>query len=524
MKIWIISRECAEIAEAGGVKNVTFSLCKELSELKNDVTLFIPIYRCTSYKDISQLQSNIIPPEDIQFCGKFEHIEFNQGICNYGNFKVIFINHPAFSQKEGIYTYTENEQKTNPEFIKGTGHRDTLFMDILFQQAILTYGECINTSDLPDIIHCQDASTACLAALAKDNRIYNNTKFVVTIHNAGPAYHHSFGSIDEAFYYTGLSKTELKKATNNGRVEPFLLSAHSNAFLTTVSEQYAKELTDPANNSATEGLSQIFFNEKIEITGITNGIDYDRYNPQDINISQLPFSFNPESGDLEGKYNCRKYLLDCLRTENSDSNILGDLKIYGHISTDKTQNPVFISYHGRITSQKGITVLIESIPAILNNYEEARFIIAGQGEIALEEKLIKLTNEYQGKIVYLKGYDKTAVRLATASCDFAVLPSFFEPCGLEDFIAQIYGTLPVAHKTGGLTKIDNYHTGFLYSNNDSKNLIAKLSEVIAIKINCPEIINSIIKEAAVSVHEKYLWKKVIEIKYLKFFEKILNIF
>ena len=122
----------------------------------------------------------------------------------------------------------------------------------------------------------------------------------------------------------------------------------------------------------------------------------------------------------------------------------------------------------------------------------------------------------------MNGYNQTVVRLATAVSDFIVLPSYFEPCGLEDFIAQVYGTVPVAHRTGGLNKIDNGRTGFLYDSNSAGVLISKLSEIIMLKMLRPSQIARMIKSGAYSVHHEYLWKTVIQKKYLPFFKEILK--
>ena len=106
--------------------------------------------------------------------------------------------------------------------------------------------------------------------------------------------------------------------------------------------------------------------------------------------------------------------------------------------------------------------------------------------------------------------------------DFIVLPSYFEPCGLEDYIAQAYGTLPVAHRTGGLNKIINEKSGYLYDRNCSECLTAKLCEVIMIKKLKPSEITKVIKSAASYIHKEYLWKTVVQKKYLPFFKEILK--
>lgn len=519
MKLWIASMECAGIIEAGGVKSVTYSLCKEFSLLQHNVTLFIPVYKTNEWSIIKDYKENVISDIKILHCGKHESVSYSTGICTEGNFKVVFLNHPAFAEKEGVYTYTEHEQQINPENQKGKGHRDTLFLDSLFAKAVCEYGNHLKKSELPDIIHCQDASTALIPAFITSNPIFSNTKNVVTIHNAGPAYHHAFSSLGEAAWYTGLPESLLSQSMNKTQIEPFLLSVNCGAYLTTVSETYAKELCDPFFDRETEGLSSIFFTHCVPIKGITNGIDYDRYNPQIKKESCLPFEFNPEELDLEGKILCRKEFISCLNDKNYE---IPDIKKYGSISVENYDDLVFLAYHGRITNQKGIAVLIETIPAILRNYPNARFIITGQGQVELENELIKLTIAYSGKVIFLNGYEKTAARLTTAVSDLLIMPSYFEPCGLEDFIAQIYGTLPVANKTGGLNKILNYKTGFLYTENNALSLTAKLSEVITFKKYKPAAFNAMIKTAAKHVHKKYLWENVIKQEYLKFFKEILK--
>jgi len=519
MKLWFVSMECAGIAEAGGVKNVTFSLCKEFSDLKHKVTLFIPVFKCNEWDLISDYEDCL--ESEVSICGKIEPVVYKKGICTDGNFDVVFINHPSFAEKEAVYTYTEHEQSLNPEHKKGNGHKDGLFIDILFQKAVAEYGRKITKSEIPDIIHCQDASTAVLPAFVNELKCYKKTKCIVTIHNCGPAYHHEFSSIGEAAWYTGLSTELLETSLNKGRCEPFLIAANSNAELTTVSETYAEEITNPFNVDITDGLSPIFAEKKIHITGITNGFDFERYNPQDTEASLLPFDFNPEKNELDGKFKCRKYFIqNIVNTDNFDTT---GIKKFGNLecSSDYSKE-IYFAYHGRITTQKGLNVLAEAIPGILQNFPNVRFVIAGQGEPALEDQIIELTKHYKGKITFMNGYNKIIARLSSAICDFIVLPSFFEPCGLEDFIAQVYGTVPVAHKTGGLNKIIDEETGFLYDHNNSEVLIAKLSEVIMTKVLKPNQITKIMKAGAASVRKDYLWKTVVQKKYLPFFKEILK--
>ena len=117
--------ECAGIAEAGGVKNVTFSLCKEFALLGHSVTMCMPVYKCTSYELITSLKKNAIKNVVINHCGKDEKVSYSTGKCTDGGFNIVLINHPSFSQKEDIYTYTQNEQKKNPENKKNGNNNST---------------------------------------------------------------------------------------------------------------------------------------------------------------------------------------------------------------------------------------------------------------------------------------------------------------------------------------------------------------------------------------------------------------
>ena len=276
-----------------------------------------------------------------------------------------------------------------------------------------------------------------------------------------------------------------------------------------------------ANVEETEGLAPIFAARNIEIKGITNGFDFDRYNPVSKDASKLPFEFEPEKNDLDGKLKCRKFFVQNI--VNTDNFKAGGIKKYGKLecSTEYTKE-IYIAYHGRSTTQKGISILTAAVPAILENFPDVRFIFAGQGEPRLEIDIVRLTEKYPGRVTFMNGYNQTVVRLATAVSDFIVLPSFFEPCGLEDFIAQVYGTVPIAHRTGGLNKIEDGRTGFLYESNTAGVLTAKLTEAIMLKMLRPSQIARMVKSGAYSVHHEYLWKTVIQKKYLPFFKEILK--
>ena len=513
MNIWTVAREYAGIAEAGGVKNVTCSISEALSAQGHKVTLFIPLYGCTDLSCVSNFTCVWHKPVVVTVQEKAIHISFSHGTKN--GVDIIFIGNKHFSEKKAVYTYTRSEEKENPCHKHGCGHEDVQFLNTLFQKAVVAYGTTCSEAEKPDIIHCHDATSAMVPLFletykktdASCRSFYDKTKCVITIHNAGSGYHHEYKSIGEAVSMTGIQKNKLKRGLNNGCVEPFLLSADY-ACMTTVSPEYAKEIINGKQDSG--GLCYYFKKRNIKITGITNGIDYERYNPVNTAVSELPFPYNPIEKDFLGKYKCRNSFLEKYASKNAEC-ITDNITKYGFLSVknDYDKDFVFITYHGRVVRQKGINVLLEAAKMLLAENLAVKFIFIGQGEQELEDALIQFSMKNKGNAIYFNGYDKGLSRLCIASADFAVMPSEFEPCGMEDFIAQIFGTLPIAHATGGLQKIINGETGFLYDDNSPENLANIMRSLIKISLNAGnDVFNTMKSFAASYIKEDFSWEKV----------------
>lgn len=522
MNIWIVSMECLGIQEAGGVKNVTYSLAKEFSSAGHEVTLFLPEFKCTSlskiknYKEIDTFSANI------NICNQNLSCKYAEGIIEKSKIKVVFILHDCFLTKDDIYVYSQNEENENFMHKKGCGHEDVNFLDVFFQKAVCSFASFLPQKKLPDIIHCHDASTACLPAFSSKTELLKNAKTLVTIHNAGPFYHHEFKDFESAAYITMLPSDVLEKALNKNRIEPFLIASQFST-LTTVSDFYAEEITNPENDENTDGLASLFFSKNIKIHGITNGIDYSLYNPSSQKSSFLPFSYNPLKKDLAGKYKCRTFFSSYSeKCENFSQNFepyLENLVKHGFLTPLKDSD-ILLSYHGRIVNQKGIQILQDALRILFSKYDNLKLAIAGQGDNDNVYKLINFANEFNGKIVYFEGYNKRTSRLCVASSDFIILPSFFEPCCLEDFIAQIFGTIPIAHKTGGLKKIIDGKTGFTYTENTPEVLADTIDSAIQNVFYNPEQKISMIQNASQNVKENYSWKKIAREKYITFFKNL----
>ncbi|WP_407399135.1 glycogen synthase [Treponema sp.] len=515
MNIWLVSREYAGIAEAGGVKNVACSLCESLARLGHKITLFIPFYGCT---DLSHVE-NCDPGKedvfsDVTVSDNLERVFYFSGIMNGVN--IVFVRHPFFTEKKAVYTYTHQDELEDPEHRQGEGHFDVNFLNTVFQKAVIQYGEKFCNDSLPDVIHCQDAATAMVPVYGHFSKTFEKTRYAVTIHNAGPGYHHNFASMESALYYTGIPKEYLENGLCGEAVEPFIL-AGMNACITTVSPEYAKEILEDKTDTA--GLAGEFVNKKIPIVGITNGIDFSRYDTRDTEKSLLPFAYDPGNLELKGKYEGRTiFLREFASLENKK--LPGGLVQYGNIDTaGKDDDFIFIAYHGRVVHQKGIEVMCDAAEKLLYKGLRVKFIFAGQGAPELEERLASMAKRFDGSIVYLKGYEKVSARLSVAAADFSLHPSWFEPCGLEDFIAQTFGTIPVAHATGGLKKIVDGKTGYLYSPNSADDL-SKLLEKLILQVQKKgrKSFETMIRYASEYIHENYSWDKVA-LEYQKLYEQ-----
>lgn len=517
--VWLVTREYAGIAEAGGVKNVACSLAEGLVRQGCVTTVFIPRYGCVVQ------EGDFLFSCGITVAGNSYGINFSSTVIH--GVTVIFVESPVYREKCAVYTYTAAEERTIPGVVRGKGHLDVDILNMILQKAVIAY--TLHTGAVPDVLHCQDAHTALLPALIRTvpdyNRLFAETAFIVTIHNAGPGYRQTIPGVPRAKILTGIPEAVLERALLNGNVEPFLLASEF-AQLTTVSPWYAEELASAKYDRDTEGLSGEFERRQVTVVGITNGIDADRYDPRETDRSLLPYAFDPEAGSLAGKYRCRKEFFRRIRAGS-----LGT-EISCHGTIDDDPHTVYFSYHGRIAWQKGLDVLTKSAQLVLDHVPEARFVVLGQGDPVLESSLVRMSIRYNGRFVFLAGYERSLARMAVATSDFLVLPSMFEPCGLEDYIGQIYGTIPVAHAVGGLKKIEDGRNGFLYTSKNSGNDIGELSRILidlAVEkatsdtegvMGIPRFIE-MIRYGAKNVREVCNWDTIIERQYLPLYRENL---
>ena len=243
--IWMVTREYRGIAGAGGIKDVSRELAESLACAGYEVSVIMPRYGFikpeeSSFKTVGpqfEVDANYTYEERRERVG-FWHQKL-KGV------EIILVEASRFSEKLGVYTYTETEEALDPTHKKGEGYPDYFAMNILLQKAALDYA--IFTGAKPDVFHCQDGHTSVLPAMMREiegfRHYFKSSSALLTIHNAGLGYHQDVADLLFAMAMTGLSRKTIYSAVLNGAFNPFLAGA-TYAPINTVSENYARELQE----------------------------------------------------------------------------------------------------------------------------------------------------------------------------------------------------------------------------------------------------------------------------------------
>lgn len=428
LNILLVSSECAPFAKTGGLGDVTGALPRFLKKRGHNVIVVIPMY---SFIDpirheikISVESMSVRRGNDLLTCIVRKAILPE-------NIPVYFIDHKPYFGRASIYhDHYYNEYPDNPD-------RFTFL-----SKAALDL--CRELNFIPDIVHANDWHTAILPAflkrLYKADPVFRDTASILTIHNV--AYQ---GRYDNYYYFnTGLEhedftsdKFECFNAVN------FLKGGIYFADLVnTVSKGYAAETR---TSSGGYGLDAYLRKKGDDYVGILNGVDYSEWNPE--NDTLIPENYT--ANDLKGKSVCKKVL-------------------QRQLGLKQTDNIPVIGLIGRFAEQKGFYILAECIEDILNNMD-VQFAILGAGDNQLEMFYGNLPQRYPGKTGSYIGFNNDLAHLIEAGSDFFLMPSLYEPCGLNQIYSLKYGTLPVVRATGGLNDtIENYNqttgegTGFKF--------------------------------------------------------------
>ena len=393
MKVLFVSSEIFPFAKSGGLADVASSLPKALLGEDSDVVSIMPLY-----STIDQAKHEI---ESTGFKYSFwvGHTEYHFEV--YQSDETLFLkeNNNLFNRDVMYGDYDDNDIRFG-----------------VFSYAVLEYIKA--KGEYFDILHINDWQAALIAILSKE--YYKlDSKIVFTIHNL--AYQGVFSS--DTINRLGLDWRHFTydKLEFHDRVNFMKSAIVYSDIITTVSPTYAKEIQTKEFGCNLEHLMQ---DHEYKLKGILNGIDYDEFGPE---IDEyLPFNYS--STLLEVKKENKKLLLEELNLWDKDRALF-----------------IFI---GRFTYQKGIEQLIMAIDH-LKNREDANLAILGSGDDIYNAKLQNLIRAYPNISITL-GYNERLARKLYSASDFIIMPSIYEPCGLNQMIAMSYGSIPIVKNVGGL--------------------------------------------------------------------------
>ncbi len=309
----------------------------------------------------------------------------------------------------------------------------------------------------PDIVHCNDWQTALTPAYLHFSR--GAASCVMTVHNLAfqgvfpPQMTAELGLPAECFQPEG--------AEYYGNLSFMKAGLHYADHITTVSPSYAEEIQTDALGFGLQGLLK---SRRADLTGILNGIDTEEWNPAaDPNIAKFY-----DAGNLKGK-SANKIELQKRMGLHLDP----EVPLFGLVS--------------RFTHQKGLDVVLEIASQLVAL--PAQLVLLGSGDAGMQRTILELSHRHSGQISAYVGFDEGLSHLIEAGADIFLMPSRFEPCGLNQMYSQRYGTPPVVHATGGLidtvadcnkdSLAQGKASGFVFDSMDAHSLLAAAQRAVA---------------------------------------------
>lgn len=484
MRIVEVASECLPFAKTGGLGDVLGALPEALAKAGHDLLVFLPYYQSVrAYSNV--IQSTDISGEviigDTVYPYAVETLKSKKNTVTY-----YFIKNERLFNRPSLY----RDQATNKDY----ADNDDRF--IFFNRVVLDVLNRMNWG--PEIIHCHDWQAGLIPAYLKEKKdLYPslaNCKSVLTIHNLayqGTFPKDSFKKLelpDKLFYAT--SPFEFFGKVN------FLKGAiHFADKITTVSENYALEIQTEEFGC---GLNGVLESRKNDLVGILNGVDYKLWSPS--RDKKIPFNYHRQN------------------LSNKRSNKVELINEAGLPLRDKAP---LIGVISRLADQKGFD-LIEEIADSLFALD-IQMILLGTGEEKYHRLFERFQQQYPDKLKTYLAFDETLAHQIEAASDIFLMPSYFEPCGLNQMYSLKYGTVPIVRKVGGLadTIVDvdagNDGTGFVFEEYSGKALLDTVKRAVELYQKNRTWIK-IMKQGMV---QDYSWKKSAG-KYTSLFARMLS--
>lgn len=444
MRVLVVSSEAAPFAKTGGLADVTGALPKALNHAGVDVALVIPKYKAVDEAKFKLKETGITIK--VPIAGGIKKAGILRGEIE-GNIPVYFIKKDKYYDRDNLYGTEDGDYPDNAERF------------IFFSRAVLELCKAIDFK--ADVIHCNDWQTALIPVYMKtvyrDDLFFSETSTVLTVHNVG--YQGLFWHFD--MYLTGLG-WELFTPEGiefHGKIN-FLKGGLLFAdVITTVSKGYCREIQTEEFGYGLEG---VLARRKKDLYGIVNGIDYDEWDPA--KDSYITANYSPD--DIKGKALCKAALQ----------------QIY---SLPVRREIPLIAMISRLAGQKGFDLIEGAVDSLMEM--DLQMVFLGTGDRKYQELLEEIGSRYPKKAGVKIAYDTSLSHRIEAGADMFLMPSRYEPCGLNQLYSLKYGTIPVVRATGGLDDtIKNFSqktgngNGFKFREYSSEALLRTVNKAVGL--------------------------------------------
>jgi starch synthase len=448
-----IASEMLPLAKTGGLGDVCGSLPLALESVGCKCTAFLPAYRSALRSGLAIEATNIA--FTIPLAGRNVACKLLRTTLPHSNVVVYLIDQPHYFERDGLYSDAQGEYRDNCErysfFCRAAMHA----IDVLGLQ--------------PNIVHCHDWQAGLVP-------VYMHAKFgnyawmqqacsMMTIHNL--AYQGRFWHLDMPL--TGLDWSyfnweQLEYYGDLNLMKGGIVFADR---VTTVSPTYAKEITHPEHGC---GLDNLLAKRGTDLVGIVNGVDYELWNPTTDQL--LPTQYD-QSSWMDGKRDCKAAIQSTMNLPQA-----AEVPLVGIVS--------------RLASQKGWDLIIPLLREWLPQ-RDVQWVILGTGDKNYEKELSSMALAYPTKLAVRLEFSEAVAHGIEAGSDMFLMPSRYEPCGLNQLYSLKYGTVPVVHTTGGLADTvvhasdsnlqHGIATGFQFSDYSVLGLEQALNEALDFYLN-----------------------------------------
>ncbi len=440
MHIVFAASECVPFSKTGGLADVVGALPRALVALGHRVSVYVPRYRQTKLANPETVVRSITVPFD-------DHYRFCSVVTagKQGGVEFYFVDYPPFFDRDALYGTSAGDYPDNAERFA------------MFSRAVLEASKILG---VPQVFHCHDWQSALIPVLLRtqyaDDPAFRDIGTVFTIHNMG--YQGLFPPDTLPLLTLPWDLFAITKMEFFGNVNFLKGALVYSDFITTVSRKYSQEIQTTEFGFGLEG---VLHDRAATVTGILNGVDYDEWSPQTDKFTAAHYS--PE--DLSGKAKCKQDLLTAFGVTNADLK----LPVIGIVS--------------RFAAQKGFDLIAQIMDRLAR--EEMIVVALGNGDKQYEEMFLRLQKQFPQKIAVKVAYDNAVAHKIEAGSDMFLMPSKYEPCGLNQIYSLKYGTVPIVRATGGLDDtIESWDpktgkgTGFRFSEYNGESLLLTIKQAL----------------------------------------------